>query len=113
MSGQKNKRAKACDISSKVKMVVWERDGGACVICGCRSAAPNAHFISRAHGGMGIDQNVVTLCTGFGNGCHAKFDNGTRIQREEIRQLLRYYLMAQYPEWDESKLIYRRGTNDV
>ena len=108
MSGQKNKRARACDIPQRVKREVWERDNHQCVICGCRTASPNAHFISRQNGGLGISENVVTLCTGFGNGCHHTFDNGTKEQREGIGQAIREYLIGIYPEWDENNLIYRK-----
>lgn len=108
MNGQKNKRAKACDIPFRVKMEVWERDGGACVLCGCTTAAPNAHFISRQNGGKGIPENIVTLCTGFGNGCHYKYDNGTKEERQAIAERLRAYLSEQYPNWNENDLIYRK-----
>lgn len=108
MNGQKNRRAKACDIPQRVKAAVWQRDGGACVLCGCRISAPNAHFISRAQSGLGIEQNIVTLCTGFGNGCHYTYDNGTKAERETIKEHLRVYLMEHYPDWDESNLIYRK-----
>ena len=101
-------RAKACDIPARVKKRVWERDGGACVVCGRRTnVMPNAHYISRAHGGLGIEQNIVTLCTGFGNGCHYRFDNGTAAERAEIGEIIREYLRSCYPDWDEAGLIYK------
>lgn len=54
----KSKRSKATDIPQKVKQAVWERDGGRCVVCGCcRNVMPNAHFISRSKGGLGIEEN--------------------------------------------------------
>lgn len=104
MSG-KHKRTKACDIPSKVKAEVWERDNHACVLCGSHAAAPNAHYISRAHGGLGIPENIVTLCTEFGNGCHHAYDGNLR---EEIKPQIRIYLMEQYSDWNEDKLIYRK-----
>ena len=74
----KSKRARACDISQKVKAAVWERDGGCCVICGRRdTAAPNAHYIRRSRGGLGIAENIVTLCAE----CHRRQDNGTGEQQ--------------------------------
>lgn len=108
MSGQKNKRAKACDIPQWVKDVVWERDEYKCVLCDCTTAAPNAHYISRQNGGKGIPENVVTLCTGFGNGCHYRYDNGTKEERAAIKELLRAHLMKHYPDWNERDLIYRK-----
>ena len=48
-----SKRSKACDISPKVRQIVYDRDGGCCIICG-KQGIPNAHYISRAHGGLGV-----------------------------------------------------------
>lgn len=102
----KSKRAKKLDISQKVKQLVWERDGGRCIICGSRQAMPNAHYISRAHGGLGIPENVVTMCTM--GGCHYKYDFGTREEREEIGEQIREHLMNHYPDWNEEDLIYNK-----
>lgn len=106
----KTKRSKACDISQKVKEKVWERDNGRCVVCGnSYNVMPNAHFISRANGGLGIEENIVTLCTNFTtNQCHYKYDNGTREVREQIGGIIENYLKSKYPNWDKEKLIYRR-----
>jgi hypothetical protein len=104
----KTKRAKACDITQAVKDRVWERDKHCCILCDCNRAKPNAHFISRAHGGLGIEQNVITLCTYAGNNCHHIYDNGTEEQRSAMRGRIRQYLKDHYPDWDESKLIYRK-----
>ena len=106
--GKVSKRAKACDISPNVKKRVWERDKGLCIICGCPCAAPNAHYISRANGGLGIEENIVTLCTEFGNGCHRQYDFGPREVREEIGSRIRDYLISHYPGWDEQNIIYRK-----
>ena len=62
----KSRRSKATDIPQKVKQAVWERDGGRCVICGnTHNVMPNAHFISRANGGLGIEENVVHLTQNY------------------------------------------------
>lgn len=97
-----NKRTKALMIPTQVKEKVWARDGGRCVYCGNHNAAPVAHFIARSHGGIGIEENVLTLCAE----CHRKFDQSTK--RKEMKEFFREYLKSKYPEWDESKLIYRR-----
>ena len=107
----KSKRAKACDISQKVKKIVWERDGGKCVICGnsC-NVMPNAHYISRAHGGLGIEENVVTMCSEFtDNQCHRKYDFGTKAEREKIKKQIETYLKSKYAYWGRKKLIYKKG----
>ena len=56
-----HKRTKALDIPEKVKRRVWERDGHQCVLCGSIYAMPNAHYISRAQGGLGIEENAVII----------------------------------------------------
>ena len=98
----KSKRAKATDISKKVKEEVWERDKGRCVICGSMYAMPNAHYISRAHGGLGIPQNVVTLCFQ----CHHDYDNGS--QREHHGNLIKRHLQMKYEDWKEEDLVYNK-----
>lgn len=107
----KSRRAKATDIPQSVKQAVWERDKGRCVICGCcRNVMPNAHFIPRSKGGLGIEENIVTLCTNLTeNKCHYKYDFGTCEEREEIEKRLEAYLKSKYPGWDKSKLTYRRN----
>ena len=100
----KSKRSKACDITQAVKKKVWERDGKRCIICGRPYAMPNAHYISRAHGGLGIEQNIVTLC----QTCHHAYDN--TVMRPQYREYLRDYLKRIYGgEWDEAKLTYKKG----
>ena len=106
----KSKRAKALDISEKVKKIVWERDGGQCVVCHNRcNVMPNAHYIPRSKGGLGIEQNVVTLCIRLtDNDCHFKFDNGTAEERERIGRIIKEYLQSKYKNWNEEDLYYKK-----
>ena len=97
-----NKRTQALNINRETRMAVYERDNGCCVLCG-RPGNPEAHYISRAHGGLGIEENILTLC----RPCHRRYDQ--TIERDAIREILRDYLMSKYPDWDESKLIYKKG----
>ena len=97
----KSERTKALEISKAVKARVYERDGGCCVLCG-RPGNPEAHFISRQKSGLGIEENVVTLC----RDCHRRYDQ--TIERQAIRWVLAEYLKSKYPDWDESKLIYKK-----
>lgn len=97
-----NKRTKALQIPIKVKRIVYERDGGRCVLCGA-PGDPVAHYISRAQGGLGIEQNVLTLCCR----CHREYDQGPN--RRAIKSQLADYLKSRYPAWDETKLTYRKG----
>ena len=98
----KTKRAKACDIPKRVKDIVWERDGHKCIICGSYQAMPNSHYIRRSQGGMGIPENIVTMCSL----CHSMYDQG--IDREAIATYTRNYLRKRYPDWDETKLTYKK-----
>lgn len=106
----KSKRAKACDISKKVKDVVWERDRCCCIVCGNNyNVMPNGHYISRANGGLGIEENIVTLCTELTpNKCHRKYDFGTKEEREKIGAIIKEYLQGIYPDWKEENLVYNK-----
>lgn len=101
----KSKRSKACDIPLSVKKKVWKRDGEKCIVCWDREAMPNSHFISRAQGGLGIEENIVTLCSR----CHKNFDQ--TVNRPEYRDFIRAYLKSKYPCWNEENLIYKKGEN--
>lgn len=105
----KTKRSQATDISESVKQRVWERDGGRCIVCGSTMAMPNAHYIPRSKGGLGIEQNVVTLCTSITpNHCHERFDKGTQKERLQLKKIIREYLMEHYEDWNEEYLVYSK-----
>lgn len=94
-------QTKATAIPKSVKMVVGERDNWSCIICH-RPGLPEAHYIRRSQGGLGIEQNVVTLC----RECHDRFDNGDK--RFEYGQKIRAYLDEQYPYFDNKDRYYDR-----
>ena len=81
---------------------VYDRDKGCCVLCGRGGALQCAHFIGRAQGGLGREENLVMLCAD----CHRSYDQSA--DREDIRAELQGYLQACYPNWDKNKLIYRK-----
>lgn len=100
----KSKRSKATDIPMKVKKEVYERDNGRCVICG-REGLPNSHYIRRSKGGLGIPENVVTMCIY----CHSAYDNGYDTElKEYIKNKTKEYLMSIYKNWNEKDLIYNK-----
>lgn len=103
--GYKSDRSKACDISAQVKHEVWERDGHKCIVCGNTNASPNAHYISRARGGLGTPENIVTLCLK----CHTAFDSGVNGEQESYRMYIESYLRRLYPGWNPIKMVYRKG----
>lgn len=67
-------------IPEKTKKAVWARDGG-----------------------LGIEENIVTLC----NKCHEDFDQAEK--RKHMQAYIRHYLKMKYPDWDETKLVYKKG----
>lgn len=105
-------RTKALAIPQEVKKRVAERDSvdgwPCCIYCG--QPAPGAallsfscaHYIARSQGGLGIEENILTLCPI----CHARYD--ATENRDEMRHLFRVYLRQQYTDWNEEKLIYKR-----
>ena len=103
MKNLSSKRAKALAISKDTKRAVYHRDGGLCVNCK-RPGNPEAHFIPRSKGGLGIPENILTLCPE----CHRRFDQGPRMARVGMREYFRDYLMSKYPDWNEDDLIYRK-----
>jgi 5-methylcytosine-specific restriction endonuclease McrA len=96
-----NRQTKAVAIPPQVKKAVYERDGGACIWC-AKKGEPNAHYIPRSHGGLGVAENVLTLCWG----CHMEYDQTSN--REQMRAFFKDYLKSKYPDWDETKLIYKK-----
>lgn len=105
MNTKSSNQAKACDISAKTKAIVWERDKHRCIICADTNAMPNSHYISRAHGGLGIPENIVTLC----RKCHYAYDHG--IDRKYYGELIERHLRRHYPNWKKESVIYAKWTN--
>ena len=108
-----NKRSNATDIPMSVKKKVWERDHHRCIVCGnyC-NVMPNAHYIPRSKGGLGIEENIVTLCTELTpNKCHRKYDFGSKEERNKIKDIIKKHLQSKYDDWDEEKLIYKKWSD--
>lgn len=101
----KSARSKATDIPRAVKRAVFERDG-CCIICG-RAGAPNAHYISRQRGGLGIEENIVTLCTE----CHYAYDFGGAQKHREYGAIIKAYLRKHYKGWNEENLYYKKWSD--
>ena len=101
-----NKRTDALKISPKTKKIVSERDSveghPCCIFCGSPYAKPEAHYIPRSQGGLGIPQNVGTVC----RICHTDLDHTGK--REKMLHLFKDYLKIHYPDWDEKNLIYKK-----
>ena len=86
----KSRRAKATSSPPEVHEAVFVRDGGCCVWCGRKwpYVFPEAHYISRKKGGLGIPENILTLC----RPCHDQYDHGDREDREDMKAFFRDYL---------------------
>lgn len=84
----KSQRSKATAIPRDVKEKVWERDGKRCFFCKSPRANPEAHIVSRANGGLGIEENILTVC----RTCHGLLDQSSARQSmlEEANTYLDY-----------------------
>lgn len=97
-----HKQTKAARIPRAVKDAVHERDGGQCLICESPHGLPEAHFIRRSRGGLGVEENILTLC----RKCHGEYDSRRQDESDEWYCFFKAYLMHHYPGWDEKNLIY-------
>ena len=99
-----NNRTKALQIPTKVKKRVWDRDGGECIICGNPNADPSCHYIRRSQGGLGIEENIVTLCARH----HLMLDSPNSPEQKLLRARVREHLEKHYPGFPDEKRIYRK-----
>ncbi len=64
---------------------------------------PNAHVLSRAKGGLGVEKNIVTLC----RECHDKMDNS--VARKIYLATCVEYLKMHYPDWTVEGVTYKKS----
>lgn len=111
-----HRQTKHTAISARVKAAVAARDcsngPSTCIICGA-PGSPHCHIVRRSHGGLGIEQNIVTLC----NECHYAFDEGLFISRirplgfktqADVKRYIIDYIKGFYPDWTEEKMKYKK-----
>lgn len=94
-------RTRACAIPKEVKLIVYERDHERCIFCGA-PGLPEAHVIPRSHGGLGVPQNIITVC----RSCHDKLDNSTN--RQQMLDVAVAYLKRYYPDISQTDVIYQK-----
>ena len=99
----KSKRTKACEIKPKVREEVEERDNHCCIFCGSPNARGEAHIVRRSQGGLGIPENLLTVC----RYCHRQLDEGH--DRELYMNRAINYMKEHYPDWNMSDLVYKKG----
>ena len=92
-------------ISNRTRQKVLERDSydGApcCIYCGSPYGIEIHHFVERSRGGMGVEENLVCLCSR----CHRKLHD---TESAEIKDFIRAYLSCRYEDWAEGKQIVRK-----
>lgn len=104
-------RTESLSIPPAVKQAVAQRDSvdghPCCILCGdpAPTDAPMAfscaHYISRGQGGLGIEENILTLCPE----CHRLYDGEGR---QVFRPILTRYLREHYINWAEETLYYKK-----
>lgn len=97
-----SKRTKATSISQTVKEIVCERDKYRCIYCGSVYGLTIAHYISRANGGLGIEQNLACVCLD----CHRSLDQST--SRKTMLEKFKQYLDSYYPSFTDEERKYRK-----
>ena len=103
-------------IPAKVKAAVAARDSAhgpaTCILCGT-PGSPCCHVVRRSQGGMGVEENIVSLC----GPCHYAFDEGMGMKRlhplgfttqEQIQDYIIEYLRTFYPDWSKEKVTYKK-----
>jgi len=95
-----SKRTRALAIDRLVRNKVLDRDKGQCIVCATKRNLTIAHYINRGKGGLGIEQNLVTLCLK----CHHKTDQ--TIERKMYLGFIKAYLKTHYKDWNEEELYY-------
>lgn len=69
---------------------------------------PNSHILSRAHSGLGIETNIVTMCLE----CHHKYDNGIKKDKEKIKNKVVNYMKSIYGnDWSIEKQKYKKWSD--
>lgn len=111
-----HQQTKKTSIPAHVKAAVALRDSVhgpvTCIICGS-PGGPHCHIVRRSQGGMGVEQNIVTLC----GPCHYALDEGLYLNRlkplglnsqQDVREYVINYIKGFYPDWTEDSVKYKK-----
>lgn len=99
---KQHKSTKATGITPKIRKKVWERDNHKCVICDCYVVEKfaNSHFIKRSQLGLGIEENILTMC----ERCHTLFD----LEDKEVKRKAKLYIQQLYPNFSDEDRRYSK-----
>lgn len=95
------KRTKALEPSTKTRKEVKDRDRY-CIFCGATYPITIAHYISRAHGGLGIKENLCCVCLP----CHRRLDQSE--DRQVMLKEMKAYLNLFYPNFSDKDREYKK-----
>lgn len=104
------RRTKALQFSRKTIDDIAKRDG-ACIFCKTGYKMPERkdytlfafdimHIVSKAQGGLGIEQNGVLGCRYHHNLLDAS------LNRHEMMGMIDRYMKGLYPDWNREDLLY-------
>lgn len=100
-----HRETKATAIPPSVKAAVAKRDclngPATCILCG-KPGMPNAHIVRRSRGGMGVEQNIVSLCPD----CHRELDEGK--DSAMLMEIVVEYIKGFYPDWTPESVMYKK-----
>ena len=97
---KRSKRSLATSIPKNVALDVKVRDRNRCIYCGDMSWIEIHHLIERSLGGMGIEQNLVCLCSVHHKQLHAG--------NKDIKNVVKKYLEKKYPDFKNEDRIYNK-----
>ena len=97
-------QTKATAISRKDRAIIHERDGRQCINCRRPDRIELAHYIRRSQGGLGIPENVVSLC----KKCHEAYDSAkTKVLKEYHQSRIKRHLDKHYPGFSDEDRVYK------
>ncbi|MBR5577788.1 MAG: hypothetical protein IKW28_02210 [Lachnospiraceae bacterium] len=110
-----HKYTRKLQFNPKARKRIIERDEGKCIFCEmgyfneCSSdylldLKDIMHFVPKSQLGMGVEENGAVGCRYH----HTLLDNGNKGLRSDMLQRFEQYLRGIYPEWDKTKLIYKK-----
>ena len=109
------KRTRQLQFDTQTKQKIYLREKGQCLFCQRNyhmkcwdeyqyKIKDIMHYINKSAGGLGIMENGVLGCRYH----HSLLDNGNKGLRPEMLEIMKEYLKSKHPEWDESKLVYKK-----